>query len=225
MAVTQRLHVLAQLAGAVPATARVLAIDGVDGAGKTTFADDLADVLRARLGPAGRRVVRASVDDFHHRRAVRYRSGRDSPLGYFEDSYDYDALRSELLDPFRAGRPYRRVVFDHRTDSPVDSTAEPGTLDAVLILDGIFLHRDELRLLWDFSAFLRVPFAETFARMAVRDGSPADPQAPANLRYAAGQRIYLSRCSPESRATVVVDNTDVDAPRILTSVGVTPGSP
>jgi len=59
-------------------------IDGVDGAGKTTFADELA----AALAPFGRPVIRAGVDGFHHPRAVRYRRGRESPEGFFRDSYD-----------------------------------------------------------------------------------------------------------------------------------------
>ena len=53
-------------------------IDGVDGAGKTTLADTLADALEA----AGIAVIRASVDGFHHPRAVRYRLGRESPEGF-----------------------------------------------------------------------------------------------------------------------------------------------
>ncbi len=46
-------------------------IDGVDGAGKSMFGDELAQVLSA----AGRRVIRASVDGFHNPRAIRYRPG------------------------------------------------------------------------------------------------------------------------------------------------------
>ncbi len=49
-----------------------VAIDGVDGAGKTTFADELAQALTA----AGRVTIRATVDGFHHARAHRYRRGR-----------------------------------------------------------------------------------------------------------------------------------------------------
>ena len=44
-----------------------VAIDGVDGAGKTTLADALAPVVAAQ----GRPTIRASVDDFHHPRALR----------------------------------------------------------------------------------------------------------------------------------------------------------
>jgi pantothenate kinase len=59
-----------------------VAVDGVDGAGKITFANELADAIRALR----RSVIRASVDGFHHPRAVRYERGRYSPEGYFEDS-------------------------------------------------------------------------------------------------------------------------------------------
>ena len=59
-----------------------IGIDGVDGAGKSIFGDELAQVLIA----AGRRSIRASVDRFHNPRALRYRLGRQSPEGYFRDS-------------------------------------------------------------------------------------------------------------------------------------------
>src|SRR5919198_4461184 len=85
-----------------------VAIDGVDAAGKTTLADELAADLRRR----GREVVRASMDDVHRPRAERYRRGELSPDGYYHDSFDYDALRETMLGPGRvheeAERRYRR---------------------------------------------------------------------------------------------------------------------
>jgi uridine kinase len=48
-------------------------------------------------------VIRASVDGFHHPREIRYRLGRDSPEGFYRDSYDLDALQRELLDPLSPG--------------------------------------------------------------------------------------------------------------------------
>ena len=96
-------------------------------------------------------------------------------------------------------------------DGPVRAVA-PGT---VLVLDGIFLHRDELRAYWDFSVYLDVDFAVSVPRMAVRDGSPADPADPANRRYVDGQRRYLAACAPAGRASIVVDNTRLDRPRLL----------
>lgn len=62
---------------------------------------------------------------------------------------------------------------------------------------------------------LDVPFEVTVSRMARRDGSVDDPQHPSQARYVDGQRIYLAGCDPRSRADVVMDNTDLGAPRIL----------
>src|SRR3712207_6714848 len=87
--------VAARLPDLAPDGVRV-GIDGVDGVGKTVFADHLAAVLSA----AGRPVVRVSADDFHRPRALRHRRGRDSPEGSWLDSYDYPALRRRVLDPF-----------------------------------------------------------------------------------------------------------------------------
>src|ERR671936_3199905 len=69
-----------------------VAIDGVDAAGKTTLADELAAVLRGR----GREVIRASIDGFLRPRAERYRRGELSPEGYYHDSFDYAALRETI---------------------------------------------------------------------------------------------------------------------------------
>ncbi len=66
--------------------------------------------------------------------------------------------------------------------------------------------------LWDFSLFLEVPFAVSVARLAQRDGSDPDPEAPSQRRYVQGQQIYLQRCEPWRWARVVLDNSDLAAP-------------
>jgi uridine kinase len=188
---------------AEPGVVRV-GIDGVDGAGKTVFADELARALAAKGTP----VIRATVDGFHRPRADRYQRGRRSPEGYFADSYDYDRLRAKLLDPLSPGGTgiYRTVAFDQHTDTAIQALPRRAVPGSVLVFDGIFLHRDELRDYWDFSVFLRVGFDVSFRRMSARDGSPADPKAPENRRYLEGQGLYLRTCDPEHRATLVIDN-------------------
>jgi uridine kinase len=189
----------------------MVAIDGVDGAGKTMFADALA----ARLEADDRVVVRASVDGFHNRRAVRYQRGKDSPEGFFRDSYDYDALQTALLFPARIGQPFRTAVFDVRTNRKATVNPMVVPLPAVLVFDGIFLNRPELRDEWDLSVFLDVPFAVSYARMAKRDGCDSNPEAESNRRYYEGQQLYLRECRPRDEADVVIDYADVDLPLIV----------
>jgi uridine kinase len=192
-----------------------VAIDGVDGVGKTTLANQLVDPLRHR----GRPVIRASIDGFHNPRSVRYRLGRSSPEGYYQDSFDHDAVITSLLQPLGLGGSlrYRKAVFNYRIDSAVDSPNELAPSSAILLFDGVFLHRPELRPYWDFSLFLDAPFEVTIARCAGRDGGSPEVHAPENLRYVEGQRLYLRECEPARLATIVIRNEDLASPQILTS--------
>src|SRR5713101_8013372 len=72
-----------------------VALDGIDAAGKTMLADELAPLIEAQ----GRPVIRASIDGFHQPRSVRYQRGPVSPEGYYEDSFDYASLNAVLLHP------------------------------------------------------------------------------------------------------------------------------
>ena len=213
----QRAQLMLDLAARIPVPSPTrpvrVAVDGVDGSGKTTFAAELARSLRSH----GRPVVQVSLDSFHHPRAVRHRRGRDSAEGFWLDSYDYAAFVSAALLPFAPGgsRRYRTGSHDLDTDHALDLPWCPAPVNAVLVVDGLFLHRDELVAHWDFSVFLDVPFTVSVARMAVRDGTHPDPDHPSLQRYVGGQRLYFAVGSPHERASVVVDNSDLEGPRVI----------
>ncbi|MGZ4687197.1 uridine kinase [Oryzihumus sp.] len=203
-----------QVVGLPADRVRRVGVDGVDGAGKTVSADELAVVLSGR----GEGVVRASVDGFHHPAPVRHRRGRSSPEGFFRDSYDYARMREALLDPAAPGGSgmVRTAVHDVAADAPAETPPVPVGAGDVLLVDGIFLHRPELRGHWDWSVFLQVDFAVSVPRGAGRDGTDPDPAADSQQRYVQGQRLYLAECEPRRHASAVIDNTDLAAPRVLT---------
>ena len=192
-----------------------VAIDGVDGAGKTT----LADALALRVTAQDRPTIRASVDDFHSPQAVRYARGRYSPDGFYLDSYDYDGFRKLLIDPLSPGGSGRYAArsFDLDSDQPFELDLQRAKPTTALIVDGIFLHRPELRSCWDLSIFLNVAFEISLPRGAGRGPSfdAIDPNSPAHRRYVGGQRRYLAECVPERQADIVIDYNDLNAPRIL----------
>jgi uridine kinase len=85
----------------------------------------------------------------------------------------------------------------------------------ILVIDGIFLHRPELREYWDYSIFLDVAFTLSVPRGAQRgEGSP-DPGAPENRRYVEGQQLYLQSCKPKCSATIVINNEDLASPSVV----------
>lgn len=215
-----RQQILAQLTEEIIAVQHAhplrVAIDGVDAAGKTTLANELKPLLEAH----GQTVIRASIDDFQRPRAARYRQGPDSPQGYYEDAFDYAALRETLLLPLgpAGNRRYRRAVFDLRNDAPLATEEEQSPLDAVLLLDGVFLLRPELATLWDYRIFVHVDFEVALARALERDqplfGTAEAVRSRYVLRYIPGQQLYLQRDQPQKRADVIVNNNHPSAPSL-----------
>ena len=199
-----------------------VAINGIDGAGKTMFADELAEILQG----AGCSPIRASGDNFANPRSVRYQRGRDSPEGYYFDSFDNQALIRELLMPLGPGgdRRYRTASREHATDQPIDGPVAISPEDAIVLVDGIFLLRPELNSYWDFKIFLRAEFGEALTRAVVRDQgrfgfSRDEIEYRYRHRYLPGQRIYLDAVHPEDLADVVIENSDIHSPRFLKGVG------
>lgn len=194
-----------------------VAIDGIDASGKTTLADQLAPLIEQR----GRPVIRASIDDFHRPRSQRYQRGLDSPLGYYEDSFDYPALQSVLIHPLGSGgsRRYRRAIFDVRNDVPLVTEEEEATPDAVLLFDGVFLLRPELNALWDYRIFVQVDFEVALQRAMIRDqelfGSSEAVRARYLQRYIPGQQLYFQAVNPQELADVIVENNDSVQPRLV----------
>jgi uridine kinase len=184
----------------------IVAVDGVDGAGKTEFANALAE----QLGIGHRAVFRASIDDFHQSRARRYARGQDSPEGFYRDSFDYPTFKRMLTEPFRTGwiGSFNLRAFDLKRDLPFQPVWSSGPKDAILIVDGIFLNRPELRGIWNYSIWLDVDREVAEARMLERDSRSANPG-----RYRDGQKLYLKEANPREAATAIVDNTNFDHPR------------
>jgi uridine kinase len=194
-----------------------VAVDGPPASGKTTLADELAVVLRAR----GRHVIRATVDDFLFPRAQRYRRGQYSAEGCYFDAHDRAALRRVLLDPLGPGgdRRFQHTVYDADTDTPSSPQAVTAPEDAVLLFDGVFLLRPELVDRWDLRIFVSVPFEQTVERARDRGTAPAgssvDPAAIERSwrrRYIPAQQLYFATARPADRADIIVDNEQLQHP-------------
>jgi len=189
-------------------------IDGHSAAGKTTLADELAAVL----GPSGRPVIRASIDDFHRPAAERYRRGRLSALGYYEDAFDVPALRAALLEPLgpAGNRRYRTAIFDSWLELPIHDAEREAPADAILLVDGIFLFRADLNDVWDLRILLHIEPEEVMRRGPARDavwmGSLEVAEQRYRERYLPAEQLYFDSVQPHERADVAIDNTNPEQP-------------
>lgn len=187
----------------------MLAIDGPEGAGTAAFADDLATALRR----TGHTVLRASIEGFHHPREFRHRRGRYEAEGRYRDSFDLATLRRVLIEPFRLGGSATFVTeaFDQRRDAPVEPKWEDAPPDAVLVIDGVFLNRPELRDLWHWSIWVDADAEVRAERRRAAEG--IEPGSPVAERDEGAQRLYVAEADPHLRAGAIVDHTDPDRPQ------------
>ena len=190
-----------------------VAVDGSPAAGKTTLADELAVVLRAK----GREVIRATIEGFLFPEAQRYRRGEYSPEGCYFDNHDYDALNRVLLDPLGPGgdRRFQHAVYDRTTDTAQSLPPSTAPADAVLVFDGVFLLRPELIDRWDLRIFVSTAFEATVDRALIREQgvlSAADVERRWRERYIPSQQFYFATVRPTDHADIVVRNDDLQQP-------------
>lgn len=206
---------LAMMCATNPGQRAIIAVDGPDGVGKTRLVGELV-----ALAPhvAGRQVLSVSVDGFHHPRERRYARGRTAQTCY-EDAFDYDALRRAVTHPFRAGLEIVPAVHDVRTDQVVHPDPLEPDEDALLVVEGVFLRRPELRGEWDATCLVTAPLRVTVPRGNARFPSSRvpgdhDPEHPANERYVGAQRLYQQQARLW-QPTWIVDNSDLSRPELV----------
>jgi uridine kinase len=197
-----------------------VAVDGLTGAGKTSFAHELAAAVRV----LGRPTMRASMDDFKHpwRHARETGYDRVSGEGYYRNAYNFEAARDLLLHP--AGPDGSGEVAlcghdpltgkDHR-DQTIDAPA-----NAILIVDSVFAFRPEYNDCWEYRIWLEVAPGAALRRGIARDTATEGTEEATRLhrdRYRVAERIYLAEVSPRGLASIIINNTDLKKPRIMTA--------
>lgn len=217
----KRAEVLAELARLVlevdrPHPVRV-AIDGCSAAGKTTLADELAQVLRDHTE---REVIRAEIDYF--KRAVELRTAYpvDSPEGYYLDTWDNEAICERLLIPLgpAGDRHYTTAIMAPSAQSALEVPVAVASDDAVLLADGCFLQRPELDAHWDLRIYIHITFDEVLRRGTDRDQHwMTSAEAAAHryrTKYIPGEQLYVNELQPHTRAQILLNNQHPTTPTL-----------
>jgi uridine kinase len=174
-------------------TRPIVAVDGLDGSGKS----QLAAALAAACAADGVAADLLHVDDF--RRDVDFgglEAGAEAAL-YYDRYYDLAALDGRLASFRQSAGPPAIVegVFTLRVPAVAASAA-------VLVLR---VSADEAR-------------RRILARDRAKGRSDEEIQRRIARRYFPGQDRYRAECDPEARAAAVVDNDDWRRPRLVRRV-------
>lgn len=192
-------------------------VSGITASGKTTFANELSEELRRR----NKHVVRASIDNFHNPRVIRYKQGKESAIGYYEDAHDYNSFKQKLLIPLGPGGnlQYQTISLDLEKDEYVNLAVKMANKDTIFIIDGTFLFKKDLRNLYDFKIFVNVDFELARKRGAKREeqafGSYKKAEEMFLNRYHAASKLYLEQHSPQLHADVVINNDEFEKPYLV----------
>lgn len=190
----------------------VIAIDGLDGSGKSTFARHLT----AALAEAGETAVVFRVDDF--RQPVAWTTpDREADL-YYETYYDL-AQCDRCLDAFVAGADHVSIPLYDIVAEKVTGTREVELRDAtVAIVEGVFPLRIP-QAAAGVLIYLDASEVEIRRRILARDqqkGRTAQEIARRiDRRYVPSQHRYLREHGPRERAAIVIDNEDPGAPGLV----------
>jgi uridine kinase len=192
-------------------------VDGRTGAGKTTFADELAAAVRER----GRSTLRASLDDFkypwRHARAHGY--DRVTGEGYYRNAHDFVSARTLLLEPSGPTGTGQVALCAHDPLTGADhrSVVVDAPNNAVLVVDGVFGMRPEYDEYWDVRIWLRAEPGVAIARGIKRDAELEGYEEALRLhttRFAVSEQLYVDEVAPTHKANIVIDNTDFENPAI-----------
>ncbi|MGE6509275.1 hypothetical protein [Bacillus cereus] len=192
-------------------------VSGITASGKTTFANELGEEIKKRGLP----VTRASIDDFHNPRVIRYAKGKESARGYYEDAHDYTAFKERLLMPLgpNGNLQYETISHNLITDMSVHNEPLLATQNMILIVDGTFLLKKDVAYLFDYKIFVDTNFEIARKRGAKREteafGSYEEAEKMFLNRYHAACKLYIDEHNPKELADVLFENSKFDDPVVL----------
>jgi uridine kinase len=169
----------------------LVAVDGIDGSGKSWFADALARACAA----AGSQATVVRVDDFRRPAELEGVAAEREAEVYYRRYYDFDAVDAHLDALVAAAAPTAAIVLEGVFVLRA-RWAAAGSLIVLEVADDVALER------------LR-------ARDVGRGRDPAEVERRIRTRYLPGQARYRAEYDPAARADVVVDNSDWTRPRLM----------
>jgi uridine kinase len=191
LAVAMTLAAIERWRDALPGTL-VIAVDGPGASGKSTIASQVAEATGAAL---------IHTDDFFH-----WPGGPASRA--MENYYDWHRLRTEALEPLRAGIRASFREFDWAAGRGLTGlvTVEPSEL---IVIEGVFSSAPQLSDLTDRSVLVETAPAERLRRLRSRvtpDEWDDD--------WLAAEQTYFGTLRPPASFSLVVPGVDDLSPLI-----------
>lgn len=190
----------------------IIAIDGLDGSGKSTFARHLITTL----AEAGETAVLFRVDDF--RQPVVWTTPEHEADLYYDTYYDL-AQCERCLRAFVAGDDHVSIPLYDIVAEKITGTRRVDLADAtVAIVEGVFplrIPQAAAGVLIYLDASEAVIRERILSRDLQKSRTAEEIARRIDRRYVPSQHRYLREHRPRERADIVIDNEEPSTPRTV----------
>lgn len=186
-------------------------INGIEGTGKTVFCERLTHYLVE----SNLEAIQVSIDGYHNTKEIRYKQGRNSAKGYYEDGYcEKEFVNKVLLSSQTENPNYIASIHDLETDEILNLNPITLSNKAVVLTDGSYLFKEIYAPHWDLKIYLKTDFETASKRGIHRDlvllGGFENAKEKYENRYHLASKMYIAENNPENKADIIIDNTDFE---------------
>ncbi|QQE77072.1 kinase [Alicyclobacillus sp. SO9] len=174
----------------------VVGVDGLSRAGKTTMVNETQKKLVEKRLP----VCVFHLDHYIVESRNRYHTGFEEWYEYYELQWDVRYLRQRLFEKVQHAEEIRLPFYDVERDETVTKSVVIQS-DAIVMIEGVFLQREEWRRFFDFVIYVDCPRTTRFERESPRTAVQIEKFV---KRYWKAEDHYLKTVSPISTADLVV---------------------
>lgn len=186
----------------------IVGVDGLGGAGKTTFVEK----LKIDLENKGYNVLVLHLDDYIVETNKRYETGFEEWYEYYYLQWDIQLLQVELFEKLRAGQKMLQLPLYDRGKDTIFTKEVYLAPAQIVVVEGIFLQRREWRSYFDYVAFLDCPYHERKKRVLNRDlyiGDYNKRLKKYEERYWVAEEQYMNLENPLEKADVIYNSSNI----------------
>lgn len=188
----------------------VVGIDGLGGAGKSTISEKICKKLESYKF----NIILLHIDDFITMREVRYNTSYPEWQCYYDLQWRYKYF-VETINKIKNGTTKNQLeieLYDKDNDNYYKKSYDV-TEHTVVIVEGIFLQRKELKGIFDFMVYIDIPETVRLERVLKRDTYIGNEQQIVDKyqnRYFPAEHKYFSEYQPNKSADYVIGEQNGD---------------